>query len=237
MTYPDLDEALSKAPGTVLLLGVAGSHAFGLAHDGSDVDYRGVYVVPTKDLFRLKPPATSFAHNKPDIAMHEVGRFIEHAAKANPTALEALHYKDYTITSPIGLMLLARRDVFITEKIRATHLGFAKSQFEKMLRRHVPMGIGDVREVKHAQHTLRIVRLTEKVLTTGVYDLTVEDRDEIFSFGALDAIERIHQMQDEIKRIEALPSVLPPGPDLEAVDNMLIHIRQANWFVAGDNDG
>jgi hypothetical protein len=232
MTY--LDDALSDVPGSIALLGVAGSRAFGLATSESDTDYRGCYVVPTKDLFRLVTPAESYAHNKPDVAMHEVGKLLRHAVAANPTALETLHYSDYVICDRVGAALLEHRGLFITEKIRATHLGFAKSQFEKMKKRYDPMKPHDQRDVKHARHTLRVIRLTEKALTTGVYDLTVDDPDEIFAFGELDPSERIYRAQKEVARIAELPSVLPPGPDMDAVNNMLIRFRQMNLFTAGD---
>jgi hypothetical protein len=223
---PTLDNVLNHAPGSTALLGVAGSHAFGLAHSDSDVDYRGCYVAPTRDLFRLITPPESFVHTKPDVSMHEVGKLLRLAVAANPTALETLFYSEYVIQSPIGEVLLANRDQFLTDKIRDTHLGFAKSQFEKLKKRYVSSDAEDRRVRKHARHTLRVIRLTEKVLTTGIYDLRVDDPDEIFAFGDLDMLEMVFQAQDEVARIESLPSVLPPGPNLAAINDLLILIRE-----------
>lgn len=229
--HPDCDErcrvphpVLEDVPGKVVLLGVAGSHAFGLAHAESDVDYRGCYVAPTRDLFRLTPPAESFTHTKPDVALHEVGKLLRHAASANPTALETLHYVDYVACDPTGEFLLANRHRFVTDKIRATHLGFAKSQFEKLKKRYQPWG-DERRWRKHARHTVRVVRLTERVLTTGEYTLRDPDPEALFAFSQLGVDEMVFRIENEITRIEGLPTHLPPGPDLEAVDNMLFAIR------------
>ncbi len=42
--------------GAVLLSGIVGSTAYGLAGPGSDVDRLGMFAAPTLDLLRLDPP-------------------------------------------------------------------------------------------------------------------------------------------------------------------------------------
>lgn len=221
----DLD--LSAVPGAVTLLGVGGSNAFGLATATSDVDYRGVYVVPTRDLFRLRPPAENYSTSAPDVALTEVGKFIRQASAANPTALEALFYDEYIIRSTVGAMLLENRWLFITDKIRATHLGFAENQFKMLQKRGKEVGEAKVkRAAKHARHTLRLIRLTEKVLTTGDYDITVDDRDEIFDFGEADYTEQVRIAATEITRLRSIKSVLHPEPDMAKIEDLLIEIRE-----------
>lgn len=223
---------LEEIPGKLVLVGVAGSRAFGLATADSDVDLRGCYIVPSRELFRLITPPESFVWTKPDVSLHEIGKLIRLAAGANPTALETLSYSEYVVNTPIGQLLLENRDLFITEKIRNTHLGFARQQFDKMLKRKNDfLGDNARRAAKHARHTLRVVRLTERVLATGEYSLVVDNPDEIFAFGELPLNEMISKAQYEIERITALPSVLPPGPDLEAIDDLLILIREGFYNV------
>lgn len=218
---------LTDVPGNVALLGVAGSHAFGMARPGSDVDYRGCYVAPTRALFGLRLPPDSYSHKDPDVAMHEVGTFVRYAAAANPTALEALHYSEYVIKDHIGDLLLAKRGLFITDKIRDTHLGFAESQFKRLTKRLDSFSSKTAKRTeKHARHTLRVIRLTEKALTTGVYDLVVDDPEEIFAFGELDHDEMSRRAAVEITRIRSLKSVLPHGPDFKAINDLLVNIRE-----------
>lgn len=218
---------LRDIPGTPALVGVAGSHAFGMATATSDVDFRGCYVVPTRELFRLITPPESYAHTSPDVSLHEAGRLLRLACAANPTALETLFYSEYVIKDAIGSMLLANREMFLTNKIRDSHLGFARSQFEKLKKRGGTFSSDTAKRTsKHARHTLRVVRLTEKVLTTGVYDLIVDDPDEIFAFGELEHAEMVRRAEREIERVRDLDSVLPDGPDLEAVDDLLVKIRE-----------
>lgn len=209
------------------LLGVGGSHAFGLATATSDVDYRGVYVTPTRDLFRLTTPPESYVSNDPDIALHEVGKFLRMAIGANPTVLETLFYDEYVIKTPVGDMLLDNRWMFITDRIRGSHLGFAESQFKMLQKRSSEIGADKVkRAAKHARHTFRVIRLTEKVLTTGDYDITVDDRDEVFAFGEASYADQVRIAAAEIARLKAIDSVLPPEPDWAEVDKLLVTIRE-----------
>jgi predicted nucleotidyltransferase len=219
---------LQDVPGTTALLGVAGSHAFGMATAASDVDYRGCYVIPTRELFRLVTPDEAFNRNDPDVAMHEVGRLLRQACAANPTALESLFYTYYVIQDDIGRMLLSNREMFLTNRIRDTHLGFAESQFKKMQTRWNPSygPPDDKRAIKHARHTYRVIRLTERVLTTGEYNLVEPDPDAVFAFGELDYAEKVRKAAVEITRIRKIDSVLPDGPDLAKVDELLVEIRE-----------
>jgi predicted nucleotidyltransferase len=220
----DLD--LSQVPGTPCLVGVGGSHAYGLAHAESDVDYRGCYVAPTREFFRLSQPAETYDRHEPDCALHEVGKMLRLATAANPTVLEVFFYSEYAVRNTVGDLLIANRDLFVTVKIRDTHVGYAQSQFLRLQRREGSFSSDtDKRTNKHARHLLRLVQQAERALTTGTFDLTVADREEIFAFGELPYEEMLVQAEDAINRAEHCPSVLPPEPDRDAVDDLLLTIR------------
>lgn len=217
---------LSEVPGTPVLVGVGGSHAYGMATATSDVDYRGCYVVPTRALFGLTTPPETYDRHNPDVALHEVGKLLRLAAAANPTVLEVFYYSDYAIREKIGDLLIDNRDLFITSKIRDTHVGYARSQFERLKRRENSFSADTAkRTAKHARHLLRLVRQAERALTTGEFSITVDDRDEIFAFGELEHARMCEKAEREIERVKAVPSVLPDEPDLDAVNDLLIEIR------------
>lgn len=221
---------LSEVPGSPVLVGVGGSHAYGLATPQSDVDYRGCYVVPTRDLFRLTKPAETYDRHDPDVALHEVGKLIYLASKGNPTVLEVFYYSDYVVCTRIGEALIAHRDLFITDRIRDTHVGYARAQFERLKRRENSFSSDTAkRTAKHARHMLRLVRQAERALTTGVFDITVQDREEIFDFGELEHEEMCQKAEQEIERVKGVPSVLPAEPDSTAIDDLLILIREGYY--------
>jgi hypothetical protein len=217
---------LTEVPGTPVLVGVGGSHAYGLAHAESDVDYRGCYVAPTRAFFGLTPPKQTYDRHDPDLAMHEVGKTLQLASGGNPTVLELFFYEDYACRTEVGDLLIANSDLFITGKIRDTHLGYARQQFTRLIQRQGSFSSDTAKRTeKHARHMFRLMQLAEDALTTGVYTLQVRDRDEIFALGKLPIDEMTARAEAEFDRLNTIESVLPPAPDMEAINNLLVHIR------------
>lgn len=218
---------LGEVPGVPALVGVGGSRAYGLATVDSDTDYRGCYVAPTREFFRLTSPTETYDRHDPDVALHEVGKLLRLASAANPTVLEIFFYSEYVVLDYVGNLLIDNRDLFVTDKIRASHLGYARSQFTRLQRRESSFSSDTAkRTAKHARHLLRLVRQAERALTTGTFDIAALDREEIFAFGELPYADMVLQAEREIARVEAVESVLPPEPDMAAIDALLIHIRE-----------
>jgi predicted nucleotidyltransferase len=83
---------------TVLLQGIVGSTAYGLAGPHSDVDRLGVYAAPTKAFHGLRLPidraASVVVHEPEDLTLHEARKFALLALSANPTVTELLWLPD-----------------------------------------------------------------------------------------------------------------------------------------------
>lgn len=216
---------LSDVPGKPVLVGVGGSHAYGLATPQSDVDYRGCYVAHTRSFFGLDAPPETYDRHDPDMALHEVAKLLRLAMGANPTVLELFYYDTYVVQDDIGRFLVLNRDLFVTEKIRATHAGFAMSQLTRLKNRDQDTSVRDKRVAKHARHLLRLIQQAERALTTGVFDIHVADREEIFAFGELPYDEMVDTAQKAIDRLKDAPCVLPPEPDRDAINDLLVYIR------------
>jgi predicted nucleotidyltransferase len=216
---------LSDLPGLPVLVGIGGSHAYGLATPESDIDYRGCYVAPTRAFFGLTSPEETYDRHDPDMALHEVGKLLRLAMSANPTVLELFFYDTYVAKNEIGDLLIANRDLFITSKIRATHMGFAMSQLGRLKNREDSESPRDKRVSKHARHLLRLIQQAERALSMGVFDIRVADREEIFAFGQLPYDEMVRQAQVAVDRLETVESVLPAEPDIDAINDLLVRIR------------
>jgi predicted nucleotidyltransferase len=219
---------LTDVPGEPVLVGVGGSHAYGLAHADSDVDYRGCYVAPSKAFFALTSPAETYTRNEPDVSLHEIGKFLRLAAGANPTILETFFYDTYIVRTSVGDLLIQNRDLFITSRIKDTHLGYARSQFKRLEQRKNSFSADTAKRTeKHARHMLRLVRQAEGALKTGEYKIQVEDPEEMFAFGRLSHDEMVEKFEREFDRIKDTVSVLPPAADLDKINDLLIDIRLA----------
>ena len=72
----------------VLLAGVVGSTAYGLAGPDSDVDRLGMFALPTIELVGLGKPQLSRVAKNPDSTWHEAGKAVGLFLAGNPTATE-----------------------------------------------------------------------------------------------------------------------------------------------------
>jgi uncharacterized protein len=82
-------EALEHRPDLVLLRCISGSKAYGTDTPQSDIDIKGVFILPEKDLFGLHyTEQVNDARN--DIVFYEIKRFFQLLLKNNPNILELL---------------------------------------------------------------------------------------------------------------------------------------------------
>ena len=126
-------QSLLAHPGHIVLEALAGSQAYGTAHAGSDVDIRGVYVLPLDAYASLAPPAPQVADARGDVVYYSLRRFLELAADANPSALELLFTPPDCVRrmSPCLEPLIERRGLFVTRRAARGLLAFAGAQIKK----------------------------------------------------------------------------------------------------------
>lgn len=117
----------------VLFRGIVGSRAYGTQNANSDMDVRGIFVVPSAEYARLAQPPKQVADERNDRTYYSLVRFCELMSEANPTTMEMLFLPDDCImkTSPAHSMLVANRGLFVTQKAVDSHLGYALSQIKK----------------------------------------------------------------------------------------------------------
>jgi len=128
---------------------VVGSRAYGLDHDASDTDRRGIYLAPADLQWSLFGAPEQFEDNATQSCCWELQKFLTMALKANPNILECLYSPMVEKVTPLGAELVAARQGFLSQMIFQTFNGYAMSQFKKIeqdLRNH-----GEVRW-KHAMH-------------------------------------------------------------------------------------
>lgn len=206
-----------------------GSHAYGTARPDSDDDYRGVYLAPTVDLYRLRRPAESFDRSDPDIALYELGKFANLAAAANPTALEIL-WADPLHTSAAGQFLRDHRDVFLSRRALKTYGGYAVQQLGRAIRgTGGSRGTAHLRREKFLAHTIRLAEAGLHLLETGEVQVRVPDPVGLLDRArrGVEAVALEFTDLDERLAAAASASPLPEHPDMDAIDDLLIAMRSA----------
>jgi hypothetical protein len=108
----------------------SGSHAYGLATERSDEDFRGVFLLPYDRLLGLDY-LPQVADDTNDRSYYELGRFLELLGKANPTALELLGTEGEARLYRHPALATLHMEDFLTKACRDTFAGYARSQIHK----------------------------------------------------------------------------------------------------------
>src|SRR4051794_39420553 len=119
----------------ILLAGIVGSTAYGLATPDSDIDRLGLFAAPTRSLLGLRTPRESIVTTSPDRTLHEARKWCNLALGGNPTVMELVWLPDdlYETRTPFGDELIGIRSAFLSAKrVRDAYLGYATQQFRKL---------------------------------------------------------------------------------------------------------
>ncbi|MFE9654232.1 DNA polymerase beta superfamily protein [Micromonospora sp. NPDC006431] len=218
----------------LLLSGIVGSVAYGLAGPGSDVDRIGVFAAPTVAFHGLHPPRESVVTTEPDVTQHEAAKYCRLALSGNPTATELMWLPDdcYETRTEFGERLIAIRSAFLSApRVRDAYLGYATQQFRKLAGRNSSTG-GRRRSAKHARHLARLLHQGRVLYATGVLEIRLADPEWFRAFGervaggALDEAEALVTAAE--RDFEQIRTPLPDRPDEETVERWLLDVRAAH---------
>ena len=138
-----------------ILLTVAGSRAYGLHTEESDIDVKGVCVAPREvyfgflNNFEQADKSSQIAdfrvymreaelpiidRTKLEGSVYEIRKFMGLAVDCNPNILDVLFCRDAEVRklTPVGQMLRDRRDIFISAKAKHTFSGYAIAQLKRI---------------------------------------------------------------------------------------------------------
>jgi hypothetical protein len=236
----NIDAEISPPP-NILLSGIIGSTAYGLAHEGSDIDRIGTYAAPTSAFHGLHLPvgkAATWVSSKPDATFHEAGKLVALLLKANPTVTELLWLDRYEVTTPEGRALIAIRQSFLSATAaRNAYLGYAEGQFKRLENRGDGSFSADTRKrtAKHARHLWRLVSQCGQLWGDGVLTVRLEGDDVMYcrefgekvAAGDLDVARQL--LYNAGCTLEATPCALPARPDEAAAEAWLQDVRRIYW--------
>ena len=114
---------------------LAGSHLYGTSTPDSDMDSRGVCVVPINDMLDPFQNFEQFEDNvEKDRTIFNLPKFFQLASKANPNIIELLYAPKeslVTLTSQ-GKLLLDNVTLFASQLARQTFIGYSYSQLKRI---------------------------------------------------------------------------------------------------------
>lgn len=220
----------------ILLAGVVGSTAYGLAGPDSDVDRLGIFTWPTARFMGLTAPNDSIVTTKPDVTYHEAAKACRLMLSCNPTVTELLWLENYDVKAhQLGDELLALRSAFLSAKrVRDAYLGYATAQFRKLLNRGDGTFSSDTRKrtAKHARHLKRLVDQGFELYTTGRLTIRLLNPQTYFDFGeqvAADPQAAVPFMATAEEAFNRARTALPDNPQSGAVEAWVRSVRRAHY--------
>lgn len=222
-----------------------GSHLYGTDVPTSDVDTRGVFV-PTKEYYLgFLKVVEQVEDKKTDTVYYDLRKFLKLALNSNPTMLELLFVPHENVLHfrPEWYRLMSWREKFLSKKVKHTFLGYAHSQFQRMV------GTGKGKNVtrqalmdefgydtKFAMHIIRLLKEGEELLTTGYLTFPRPEvnllRDVREGKYTLDEVkEMVRDMESKFDDFEKM-SLLPHSPDKVFVDELCVELAENLLFGA-----
>jgi hypothetical protein len=258
MTQAQLDEVWSmldrdvlaglarKGPEPVFAT-ISGAHLYGFASPDSDVDLRGAFLRPAREVLGLFPPdETITIEDKTvldlDWVAHDVRKFARMMTQHNGYALEQLYSPLIVVSTPAHEELLALGRGCVTRPIVRHYQGFGRGRRKRLLEpeptvkhllyayRAFLTGIHLMRAGEVVAHIANLVErfpmpeLDELIerKRTGAEKMLLDARDLARHAPLLDALEL--QLEDAHDR-----SSLPDEPTtVSALDDLVVRLRLAS---------
>jgi uncharacterized protein len=208
---------------------VIGSRAYGLDHDASDVDRRGIYLPPADREWSLLGVPEQLERHDTQECYWELEKFLRLALRANPNVLECLYSPLIEHASPLAQELLSMRDGFLTRQVYQTYNGYVLSQFKKLSR--------DMRDRenirwKHPMHLVRLLLSGIAILRGEGVPVRVDaHRDRLLAIRSGEVTwNAVNEWRRELHReFDAAwaATKLPEHPDYDRVNNFLVKARRS----------
>ena len=117
----------------VILLGLAGSYAYGSNVPGSDIDIRGVAVNSRRDILGMSS-FEQYVDDKTDTCIYGFNKIIQLLLSCNPNTVELLGMRpeSYLYLHPLGQKLLENRKMFLSKRAIQSFGGYAGAQLRRL---------------------------------------------------------------------------------------------------------
>ena len=223
-----------------ILTTLAGSRAYNLHTEESDIDTLTVYVADLKYYFGLVDPMNY--HRKQgddDHTKYELRNFVRQCIKCNSQFLEALFSDRFILLTDHGKLLTSHRNIFLNKNIANTYVGFSVSEHNKIEKLSTNKGIsrkeiiGEFNyDIKRAYNSIRLLFTLINFINSRNFSnhLKEDQRSEVMKIKkGFMPFEEYCKLYNYLKpEAEYLISKgldwLPNNADRDSVDSLLIKI-------------
>lgn len=132
---PDLTRIVAEQRYPLLFATVSGAHLYGFPSQDSDVDMRGVHLLPLRDVLGLTPAQETQTRMwdtdglEMDLVTHDLAKFARLLLSPNGYVLEQLLSPLVVRTTPVHTALVDLAPRFLTLHHARHYRGFAKTQW------------------------------------------------------------------------------------------------------------
>lgn len=236
-----LPDVVARQPHPLVLATVSGAHLYGFPSADSDVDLRGVHLLPLEEVVGLRTGTDTVTRSwlregvEVDLVTHDLAKFCRLLLNRNGYVLEQLLSPLIVTSGPVHEELAALAPLCLTRHHAHHYLGFARTQwrlFEK------------TGELKPLLYTFRVLLTGIHLMRSGeveadltrlygeapayVPDLVAAKRDA--EHGGVPAgfpdpradVERLSLALDEAMEQSALPQAARAG---EALHDLVVRTR------------
>lgn len=251
MTYEELK---LKYPGELynwsIITAYRGSHSHGTyipptdENSIDDVDLMSIVVPPKEYYYGLhnfgSRGTKEIKDGKWDVVSYEVRKFVNLLIKGNPNVIGILWLEPehYVHISPMGQKLIDARNLFVSEAIYHSFIGYSKAQLYKMTHLACEGYMGAKRkqlvqkygyDCKNAAHLIRLMRMCNEFLRNKRFKVfRSSDQQELIAIKTGKwSLEQVKAEADRLfKEGEELFKVanLPKEVDLEKIETLLVSI-------------
>lgn len=220
-------DIIPEVPGVTQYQIVYGSHAHGTNTATSDVDTRGVFLLPNSAFLGLDRAQTTWENKTTDTVFWELGHFIQLLCKGNPNIVGMLYVPNDSvgIRSTIIANLLDMRDMFLTQEFRQAYMGWIHRESRdignlhkghaKRLS-HIPRLIWELESV-YRYHTMVVRPTADKRAIVKAIKTGEMDYDEAMAY--------VGNLIIELEALDTLEGERLPMTDRKRANQWLLDMR------------
>jgi len=217
-------------PGRLLFSGVTGSQSYNCSTESSDLDFGGVYVVPTSDILGIGDVQETKTGQQNNYTFHEVGKFCRLLLKGNPGIFEMVVGKRDCYLTDEWVELRNNKYRFLSIRMVGSYLGYLNAQLARLEKGMSLHTAGSSYCEKWAYHVIRLGMDAGRICKGVLPDVwkTGEDREMLLDIrngktSEARVFSMAKKMVDEVEY--AKPWNLPKEGDWEWLNKWLITIR------------
>jgi len=164
---------------------ISGAHLYGFASPDSDVDLRGAFMLPARDVLGLHPPDETITIEDKTIidldwVAHDIRKFARLMTNHNGYVLEQLYSPLVVVTTPAHEELLRLGKGCITRPTVRHYQGFARGRRHRLAEPDPT--------VKHLLYAYRVFLSGIHLMQTGEVVANIQVLNERFRLGEVDEL-------------------------------------------------